>query len=182
MSLKLWNSSYHIPFFFFNCVVSDPCTSALKGAKYFKPFVPTISVVKSCLLGNVWEWVDDWWTTEHSTKHRVNPRGPKAGQEKVKKGKQCFYLEILNLINYSSISFIRCALLKAILGSPPFNWNFCLELLPVCYFHTYTSDMAKLGLINYVFQVVRSCVTRSTAIDTAVLLEPKQALIPQGLT
>lgn len=38
------------------------------------------------LIGNVWEWVDDWWTTEHSTNHRSNPRGPKTGQEKVKKG------------------------------------------------------------------------------------------------
>lgn len=34
------------------------------------------------LIGNVWEWVDDWWTTQHSP----SGRGPPSGAEKVKKG------------------------------------------------------------------------------------------------
>ena len=34
------------------------------------------------LIGNVWEWVEDWWTTQHSP----DGKGPPTGQEKVKKG------------------------------------------------------------------------------------------------
>lgn len=25
------------------------------------------------MVGNVWEWVSDWWTTEHSTTPATNP-------------------------------------------------------------------------------------------------------------
>ena len=34
------------------------------------------------LIGNVWEWVEDWWTTQHSPQGAPLP----TGQEKVKKG------------------------------------------------------------------------------------------------
>lgn len=34
------------------------------------------------LVGNVWEWVEDWWTTQHSP----DGQPPKSGQERVKKG------------------------------------------------------------------------------------------------
>jgi sulfatase modifying factor 1 len=37
-------------------------------------------------VGNVWEWVQDWWTREHSRDHSVDPKGPPFGKEKVKKG------------------------------------------------------------------------------------------------
>jgi len=41
------------------------------------------------MVGNVWEWVEDWWTTSHSGRPATNPRGPpngNAGKEKTKKG------------------------------------------------------------------------------------------------
>lgn len=37
-------------------------------------------------VGNAWEWVSDWWTTDHSPEPQDNPTGPKNGQDKVKKG------------------------------------------------------------------------------------------------
>lgn len=38
------------------------------------------------MIGNVWEWVQDWWTIYHSTDLTINPQGPESGREKVKKG------------------------------------------------------------------------------------------------
>ena len=41
------------------------------------------------MVGNVWEWVEDWWTTTHSAQPSTNPRGPSGpnkGREKTKKG------------------------------------------------------------------------------------------------
>jgi sulfatase modifying factor 1 len=38
------------------------------------------------LIGNVWEWVEDWNTIYHDKAHKVNPAGPATGREKVKKG------------------------------------------------------------------------------------------------
>jgi sulfatase modifying factor 1 len=38
------------------------------------------------MLGNVWEWVFDWFTATHDTAERVDPQGPAFGREKVKKG------------------------------------------------------------------------------------------------
>lgn len=38
------------------------------------------------LIGNVWEWVHDWWGTNFDTTHRTNPYGPNTGEERVKKG------------------------------------------------------------------------------------------------
>ncbi len=40
------------------------------------------------MVGNVWEWVQDWHTTDHtvSAEPLVDPQGPLAGVEKQKKG------------------------------------------------------------------------------------------------
>lgn len=38
------------------------------------------------MIGNVWEWVSDWWKTDHSPESVSSPLGPKTGTDKVKKG------------------------------------------------------------------------------------------------
>ena len=38
------------------------------------------------MIGNVWEWTADWWTARHTTASFINPTGPEAGTDKVKKG------------------------------------------------------------------------------------------------
>ena len=38
------------------------------------------------VVGNVWEWVEDWHTTDRSGLPTDNPRGPPTGENKVKKG------------------------------------------------------------------------------------------------
>lgn len=38
------------------------------------------------MIGNAWEWVEDWWTKEPSSEHTVDPKGPSRGRDKVKKG------------------------------------------------------------------------------------------------
>ena len=37
-------------------------------------------------VGNVWEWVSDWWTTRHIRDPQHNPTGPVSGTDKIKKG------------------------------------------------------------------------------------------------
>ena len=38
------------------------------------------------IVGNVWEWTADWWTTRHSKEFANDPTGPPSGSDKVKKG------------------------------------------------------------------------------------------------
>ncbi|BFZ08163.1 hypothetical protein BsWGS_11202 [Bradybaena similaris] len=38
------------------------------------------------IIGNVWEWTQDWWETRFSPKPSSNPKGPPTGVDKVKKG------------------------------------------------------------------------------------------------
>lgn len=38
------------------------------------------------MIGNVWEWVQDWHSNRHSDEHQVDPTGPTHGKDKVKKG------------------------------------------------------------------------------------------------
>lgn len=37
-------------------------------------------------VGNVWEWVQDWWAIRHQKGPLQNPTGPQTGRDKVKKG------------------------------------------------------------------------------------------------
>nr|XP_033782320.1 formylglycine-generating enzyme isoform X2 [Geotrypetes seraphini] len=38
------------------------------------------------MVGNVWEWTEDWWTVHHSAEETHNPKGPSLGEDRVKKG------------------------------------------------------------------------------------------------
>eukprot|EP01035_Chromulina_nebulosa_P020313 gene20313-26367_t len=38
------------------------------------------------MIGNAWEWVEDWYTVKHITSPQLNPKGPIFGKEKAKKG------------------------------------------------------------------------------------------------
>jgi sulfatase modifying factor 1 len=38
------------------------------------------------MVGNVWEWVADYWGTYHDPIAQQNPKGPRSGTDKVKKG------------------------------------------------------------------------------------------------
>ncbi|KAK0181123.1 hypothetical protein PV327_003434 [Microctonus hyperodae] len=38
------------------------------------------------IVGNVWEWTEDWWSVDHSTESTTNPVGPSSGTDKVTKG------------------------------------------------------------------------------------------------
>ncbi|XP_054168269.1 LOW QUALITY PROTEIN: formylglycine-generating enzyme-like [Oppia nitens] len=38
------------------------------------------------IVGNVWEWTADWWTTKHSIEPSTDPKGPESGTDRVKKG------------------------------------------------------------------------------------------------
>ncbi|OQV12816.1 Sulfatase-modifying factor 1 [Hypsibius exemplaris] len=38
------------------------------------------------MTGNVWEWTADYWNTHHKQDLKKNPKGPKKGTDKVKKG------------------------------------------------------------------------------------------------
>uniref|UniRef100_A0AAY4C3K0 Sulfatase-modifying factor enzyme-like domain-containing protein n=1 Tax=Denticeps clupeoides TaxID=299321 RepID=A0AAY4C3K0_9TELE len=38
------------------------------------------------IVGNAWEWTADWWNIHHTPQEARNPRGPKSGTDRVKKG------------------------------------------------------------------------------------------------
>jgi formylglycine-generating enzyme len=38
------------------------------------------------IIGNAWEWVSDWWSSNNTAAPTTNPTGPRRGKDKVKKG------------------------------------------------------------------------------------------------
>ena len=68
------------------------------GYEFLAPvgsFPPQNSFGLHDMVGNAWEWVSDWWTTDHAKisgdatnndKVIYNPKGPPEGTEKTKKG------------------------------------------------------------------------------------------------
>jgi formylglycine-generating enzyme len=38
------------------------------------------------MVGNVWEWTSDYWSTDHGTKPLRNPTGPPSGESRVMRG------------------------------------------------------------------------------------------------
>ncbi|XP_030061689.1 formylglycine-generating enzyme isoform X3 [Microcaecilia unicolor] len=38
------------------------------------------------MVGNAWEWTEDWWTVHHSAEETHSPKGPSSGTDRVKKG------------------------------------------------------------------------------------------------
>lgn len=38
------------------------------------------------MVGNAWEWTEDWWAVHHGTEENHNPKGPSSGTDRVKKG------------------------------------------------------------------------------------------------
>lgn len=59
------------------------------GYEYLSPvdsFGPQNDYGLYNMIGNAWEWVQDWHTIDHSTDDLIDPKGPKHGFEKVKKG------------------------------------------------------------------------------------------------
>lgn len=60
-----------------------------KGAAPVNSFPPQTDTGLHHIIGNVWEWTSDWWTTEHNVQQNDvphNPSGPGSGTDKVKKG------------------------------------------------------------------------------------------------
>ncbi len=59
------------------------------GYEYLSPidaFGPQNSYNLHNMIGNAWEWVEDWWTYHHDLSETANPQGPQEGTEKVQKG------------------------------------------------------------------------------------------------
>jgi len=67
-----------------------PTTNTIEdGHEYLAPvdaYGPQNGLGLYNIIGNAWEWVDDWFTLNHKTTHSTNPKGPAQGYEKVKKG------------------------------------------------------------------------------------------------
>jgi len=62
--------------------MEDGCSSTCPVTHYAPQ---TTNGIKN-MVGNVWEWVSDWWQVRHSAQPTHNPKGPESGTDKVKKG------------------------------------------------------------------------------------------------
>jgi sulfatase modifying factor 1 len=64
---------------------TDTATDGYAGTCPVRAFPPNGYGIFS-VVGNTWDWVADWFGTQHPKTESTNPRGPKHGADRVMKG------------------------------------------------------------------------------------------------
>ncbi|KAJ1527008.1 hypothetical protein ONE63_008552 [Megalurothrips usitatus] len=68
-----------------NFPAEDTGEDGYKATAPVTAFKPNSFGLKN-MVGNVWEWTEDWWAIKHSPSLQEDPVGPETGTDKVKKG------------------------------------------------------------------------------------------------